>query len=749
MKKLFYLFAILFAIAFAACEGTEPPTSNKVVTGASENITKTSATLKGVVNVDIADYNSVEFGIMYDTLLAEVNNRSAQMIKGSVLMSKDFSINLADLTENTKYYYCAYLLLNGMQYEFGAVKEFTTLSSSDKPNEPSVPGPSPFVAKPFSVSATQMVTFSPGNLQYHPANDEWRFAPSQLDYVGADNAKISPSYNGWIDLFGWGTGNNPTNNSTDYEDYQTFVEWGSNQIGSYAPNTWHTLTYDEWEYIIMKRSNADKLKGVAQVNGVNGLILLPDGWTCPSGVTFKSGFHEDDGEEYYAEYQTFSSSDWSKLEASGAVFLPAVGGRYGSGVYAVQYGGYYWSATEYNLNSAGFLGFNSCGAGMGNYILYYGRSVRLVKTLASIDEPAYTAVFIRGQFNEWRESHELTTTDGDYYVLETTFDLQGKFKIASSDWSTINYGGTHTISAGTEQVLIEGSNDNLTADGNIAVAKVEFTLSTGILLITAAQTPSTPDTPDVPEQPEDPSTPGSGTFVAKPFSVSASNTVIFSPGNLQYHPANDEWRFAPSQLEYIGNDNANISDTYNGWIDLFGWGTGNNPTNASEDYDEDYQTFVDWGVNKIGNDAPNTWRTLTNYEWYYLRYERPNYDKLIGVAQVNGVNGLILLPDAWTCPSGVTFKSGFHEDHGIEYYAAYQTFSVSDWSKLEASGAVFFPAAGYRDGSDVLSVQGYGGYWCATWPHSSCADFLDFGSSRAIMRYSDRDYGQSVRLVQD
>ena len=239
-----------------------------------------------------------------------------------------------------------------------------------------------------------------------------------------------------------------------------------------------------------------------------------------------------------------------------------------------------------------------------------------------------------------------------------------------------------------------------------------------------------------------------GTFVAKPFSVSATKTVTFSPGNLQYHPANDEWRFAPSQLDYIGNDNANISDTYNGWIDLFGWGTGNNPTNNSTDY-EDYPTFVDWGVNKIGNDAPNTWRTLTYDEWYYLRYERPNYDKLIGVAQVNGVNGLILLPDGWTCPSGVTFKSGFADNYGDEYYASYQSFSASEWSKLEASGAVFLPAAGYRYGSYVHGVRLYGDYWSATEDDSYGAYGLGFDSRGASMDFDYRNIGQSVRLVQD
>ncbi len=122
------------------------------------------------------------------------------------------------------------------------------------------------------------------------------------------------------------------------------------------------------------------------------------------------------------------------------------------------------------------------------------------------EEPAYTAVFICGEFNEWGENYELTTTDGDYYVLEATFDLTGEFKIASSDWSTINYGGSYTISAGTEQILTKGSNDNMIADGTIAVAKVEFTVSTGTLLITAAQTPD-PEDPDQPVDPEDPDQP--------------------------------------------------------------------------------------------------------------------------------------------------------------------------------------------------------------------------------------------------
>ena len=233
-----------------------------------------------------------------------------------------------------------------------------------------------------------------------------------------------------------------------------------------------------------------------------------------------------------------------------------------------------------------------------------------------------------------------------------------------------------------------------------------------------------------------------------PFSVSASKTVTFSPANLQYHAANNEWRFAPNQFDYVGEDNANISDTYNGWIDLFGWGTGNNPTNNS-DKNKDYSTFVDWGTNKIGNYAPNTWRTLTKDEWSYLCLERPNYDKLIGVGKVNGVIGLILLPDKWTCPSGILFNSGFNDDSGTEYFKEYNNFNMSDWIKLEASGAVFLPAAGIRYGNNVRTVQYYGYYYSSDAENDIYPYYLNFSTREAYIDYSGRFYAYSVRLVRD
>ena len=263
--------------------------------------------------------------------------------------------------------------------------------SSDTPS-------SNFTPVSFSVSTTQQVYFSSGNLQYIQSSDTWQFASCQWECVGTDNVTggevTSDAYGYYregtaladkVDLFGWSTGATifGVSTSTDWENgyLGSFVDWGSNQIGDDVPNTWRTLTYDEWDYLRWERENYDALCGIAQVNGINGLILLPDGWSCPDGVTFQSGFHDSYGVEYYAAYQTFTADEWSKMESAGAVFLPAAGRRYGSGVDYVQDLGYYWSATESDSRGACYLYFNAVGAYVDGDNRYSGRSVRLVKDL--------------------------------------------------------------------------------------------------------------------------------------------------------------------------------------------------------------------------------------------------------------------------------------------------------------------------------------------------------------------------------
>ena len=113
----------------------------------------------------------------------------------------------------------------------------------------------------FSVSATRTVVFSTGNLQYDITNSQYQFAGNDYTYIGEDNYTNLNAGSGVIDLFGWGTGDNPTLNSSDVEDYPTtFVDWGDNQIRSsdgtttYAAGTWRTLTATEWDYLLKTRS---------------------------------------------------------------------------------------------------------------------------------------------------------------------------------------------------------------------------------------------------------------------------------------------------------------------------------------------------------------------------------------------------------------------------------------------------------------------------------------------------------------
>ena len=400
MKK-YFLFALL-AMFLVGCDTPAPyyPSGNDsdddgggsnksyVVTGEAKDVTYKSVTLYGEVNVEIADYETIEWGMVYSTDMDELEDRNGVMVAcDDALIENAYRVELSDLVSETKYYYCAYVNLNNKQYRFGETNEFTTLEA------PKIDG-----IGVFSVSYGKQVTFSPGNLQYTHSTDTWSFASAQYEVIGIDNViggsvssdeygddKKGTALADKVDLFGWSTSATHfgVSTSTDYYDdyYGSFVDWGTNKIGSDAPNTWRTLTSNEWEYLLNNRPNASSLKGVAQVNGVNGLILLPDNWTCPSGVTFKPGFPGGNCADYYAAYQTFTAKQWSKLEAAGAVFLPAAGDRDGSNVYDVQSRGYYWSASEEGSNGANCLGFYSGGAYMYHYYRIYGFSVRLVKDL--------------------------------------------------------------------------------------------------------------------------------------------------------------------------------------------------------------------------------------------------------------------------------------------------------------------------------------------------------------------------------
>ena len=243
----------------------------------------------------------------------------------------------------------------------------------------------------------------------------WRFAEHQYDAVGGAttglpsedpaNSKYNPrgvsgnvyyddngvltkcdnrwfydeNYEGWFDNFAYATSGyyagkpiyrpydyDPTNNKENFLDTPPngglgLSDWGIyNAIsnGGNTPNCWRTLTYEEWKYLVVYRSNAPTLISTGKIHltsptpdGVEyiyGVILLPDNWNgAPEGCTFNTftewayftgagGTSTDPTNPNLAGYSVTSPSDmytlnvyteaqWALMESYGAVFLPSAG----------------------------------------------------------------------------------------------------------------------------------------------------------------------------------------------------------------------------------------------------------------------------------------------------------------------------------------------------------------------------------------------------------------------------------------
>ena len=281
------------------------------------------------------------------------------------------------------------------------------------------------------------------------------------------------------------------------------------------------------------------------------------------------------------------------------------------------------------------------------------------------------------------------------------------------------------------------------------------------------------------------------------FAISDSKTVKFSRGNLQYQASTGIWRFAENQFDAVagksnnhigedgGNvfvngvksDNVNVSSTYSGWIDLFAWGTSGHkvdggdydaylPYSVNEDAKDYYPgkslvgTIADWGVNTISNGS-GTWRTLTNIEWDYLyRHSKENghlaYATIVtkkGTEVIN-VTGFVILPENWSgMPANCTFNMA-------ENFSA-NTYTESQWFKMQNKGAVFFPASGVRKISDKSSL--FNKVWmtstveCAAyWTASSSKDGSDYAywfviaDGKGVFQHIySKTSAMCVRLVKD
>lgn len=215
--------------------------------------------------------------------------------------------------------------------------------------------------------------------------------------------------------------------------------------------------------------------------------------------------------------------------------------------------------------------------------------------------------------------------------------------------------------------------------------------------------------------------------------------IYFSEGNLFANVSNGSitgYQFGTNQYTIGETDDVSTNYAeYTGLVGLFGWGNNSNNLNTSDNYAEYGPTGMvnlsgstDWGSLVSGS-----WRTPSTDLWQGV-FNGHTY----GMATVNSVHGIILLPYNTTV-------AGFNTDHSN--WNDNQP-DASEWGAMEAAGAVFLPAAGYRDGTDVDVVGNYGYYWSSTAYDGNGARDVNFGRFSVYPGYNDlRYYGQSVRLV--
>ena len=246
------------------------------------------------------------------------------------------------------------------------------------------------------------------------------------------------------------------------------------------------------------------------------------------------------------------------------------------------------------------------------------------------------------------------------------------------------------------------------------------------------------------------------------FTVNANgDQVYFSQGNLQYigSAATPYWKFADHQWDYLGTSTGQNSSNPNVDRDLFGYGTSGYYLGFAEYqpwtivWNGDYWPYnlfdqtgqADWGYNAIangGNTENSGWRTMTRQEGSYVFFTRSTASGIrFAKGKVNGVNGIILLPDNWDASIYTLSNTNYSGYSGFS-----NVITADDWTNiLEANGAVFLPFAGRRVEASVQS--GEGKYWSASSCGGSERYGWELGSSIATESGLYYCSGCSVRLV--
>lgn len=314
----------MLAVLFAACEkknDSKFTDGKKIETISATEITSSGALLTGQIGVEIADYKSVEFGMLISEKESDLSSYAGKKLTGDKLLGQTFSITANGLSAETHYYYRAYLVLNAMQYEYGEVKSFKTEKGGTGGNH-------------------QYVDLGlPSGLKWATCNVGATTPEGYGDYFAWGETSPKTTYNGitYFDTKNDGTSfikynNNGGKTTLDPEDDAAHVNWGGN---------WRMPTIAE-------------------------IQELKDNCTW----TWKSNYNSTGVAGYIV----------TSTRNSNSIFLPASGCRNFSSLDDVGSVGLYWSSSLYGdySDDAYCLFFYSDDENWTSDTRYYGLSVRPV-----------------------------------------------------------------------------------------------------------------------------------------------------------------------------------------------------------------------------------------------------------------------------------------------------------------------------------------------------------------------------------
>ena len=171
------------------------------------------------------------------------------------------------------------------------------------------------------------------------------------------------------------------------------------------------------------------------------------------------------------------------------------------------------------------------------------------------------------------------------------------------------------------------------------------------------------------------------------FSVRENSKVRFALGNLRYSAGDNSetWAFERSKYDcrtwHINDSDTVVIDGVTAQTPLsdsgyFYWSKDKAvicSRNHSDDGRDADDTFALADTTGFGLDGSRQdeihdcilsgFDVLSYDERAYLRYERQEYDEKVGLATITGIGGndwargVVLLPDSWTFPPGLTFYS--------------------------------------------------------------------------------------------